>query len=131
MIEWIDWLKCSDKIVPKHKFLFKLSLVFCCGRHHCFYGSTKNLCTCLDLGCYFLIVSDYKSWMRYLWNTIKNRCFVTLRMRYLWNTIKNRCFVILRMRYLWNTIKNRCFVILNLLPCRSQNLAEVGNYLLK
>jgi len=31
-----DSLACSDKIVPKHKFLLKLSLVFCCGRHHIF-----------------------------------------------------------------------------------------------
>ena len=53
-----DLLACSDKIVPKHKFLFKLSLVFCCGHHHSFYGNTKNLHDCPDLGCYFLIVSD-------------------------------------------------------------------------
>ena len=51
-------IACSDKIVSKHKFLFKLSLVFCCGHHHSFYGNTKNLRDCPDLGCYFLIVSD-------------------------------------------------------------------------
>jgi len=47
-----DSLTCSDKIIPKHKFLFKLLLVFCCCRHHCFCGNTKNLCPCPDLGCY-------------------------------------------------------------------------------
>jgi hypothetical protein len=38
-----DSLACSDKIVPKHKFLFKLSLVFCCGHHSQF--SWKHLKT--------------------------------------------------------------------------------------
>jgi len=39
-----DSLACSDKIVPKHKFLFKLSLVFCCGRHSQFLW--KHLKSC-------------------------------------------------------------------------------------
>jgi hypothetical protein len=53
-----DSLACSDKIVPKHKFLFKLSLVFCCGHHSVFVETLKNLRYCPDLGGYFLIVSD-------------------------------------------------------------------------
>jgi hypothetical protein len=49
-----DSIACSDKIVQKHKFLFKLSLV----NYHIFYGNTKNLHDCPDLGCYFIIISD-------------------------------------------------------------------------
>jgi len=53
-----DSLACSDKIVSKHKFLFKLSLVFLLWTpSHC-YGNAKNFRDCPDLGCYFHIVSD-------------------------------------------------------------------------
>lgn len=58
-----DSLKCFVNIVQKHTFLFKLSLVFCFGYHDSFYWNTKNLCSCPDLDCYFLIVFDWKSWM--------------------------------------------------------------------
>ena len=75
----LDSLACSDKIAPKrncHKFLFKLSLVFCCGRHHSFYGNTKTCVIVSTLVFIFLLflVKNRE------WDTLKNRCFAISNM---------------------------------------------------
>ena len=41
-----DSFMCSNKIVPKHKFLFKLSLIFRFGFHDSIYGNTKHFRDC-------------------------------------------------------------------------------------
>jgi hypothetical protein len=47
-----DLLGCSNKIVPKHKFLLKLSLIFCFGFHDSIYGNTTHFRDCSDLDTY-------------------------------------------------------------------------------
>ena len=75
----LDSLGCSDKIAPKrncHKFLFKLSLVFCCGRHHSFYGNTKT-CVIVSTLVFIFLLFLVKNRER---DTLKNRCFAISNM---------------------------------------------------